>query len=73
MMLVEKARWRSTRRCTGHPEWRDLGVYAGGFMETFRTTRTKRPDDDDRPAAPHLRPHLRLPQQRTNVDAAIAS
>ena len=25
------------------PEWKDLGVYAGGFMETFRTTRTQRP------------------------------
>jgi CubicO group peptidase (beta-lactamase class C family) len=25
------------------PEWKDLGVYAGGFMETFRTRRTDRP------------------------------
>jgi CubicO group peptidase (beta-lactamase class C family) len=25
------------------PEWKDLGVYAGGFMETFRTRRPERP------------------------------
>ncbi len=25
------------------PEWRDLGVYEGGFMETFRTRRPDRP------------------------------
>ncbi len=25
------------------PEWRDLGVYQGGFMETFRTERPERP------------------------------
>src|SRR5262252_9130661 len=25
------------------PEWRDLGVYKGGFMETFRTERPQRP------------------------------
>jgi len=25
------------------PEWKDLGVYAGGFMETYRTTRPERP------------------------------
>ena len=25
------------------PEWKDLGVYAGGFMETFRTKRPERP------------------------------
>jgi CubicO group peptidase (beta-lactamase class C family) len=25
------------------PEWEDLGVYAGGFMETFRTRRPERP------------------------------
>ena len=25
------------------PEWKDLGVYNGGFMETFRTQRTERP------------------------------
>jgi len=25
------------------PEWKDLGVYAGGFMETFRTKRPDRP------------------------------
>jgi CubicO group peptidase (beta-lactamase class C family) len=25
------------------PEWKDLGVYAGGFMETFRTRRPDRP------------------------------
>ncbi|HUA36356.1 MAG TPA: serine hydrolase domain-containing protein [Candidatus Binataceae bacterium] len=25
------------------PEWKNLGVYAGGFMETFRTSRPERP------------------------------
>ena len=25
------------------PEWRELGVYQGGFMETYRTTRPERP------------------------------
>jgi CubicO group peptidase (beta-lactamase class C family) len=25
------------------PEWKDLGVYEGGFMETFRTSRPARP------------------------------
>src|SRR5262245_45194737 len=25
------------------PEWKNQGVYAGGFMETFRTTRPERP------------------------------
>ena len=25
------------------PEWKDLGVYQGGFMETYRTTRPERP------------------------------
>jgi CubicO group peptidase (beta-lactamase class C family) len=25
------------------PEWKDLGVYAGGFMESFRTRRPERP------------------------------
>jgi CubicO group peptidase (beta-lactamase class C family) len=25
------------------PEWKDLGVYQGGFMETYRTTRPARP------------------------------
>ncbi len=25
------------------PEWKDLGVYVGGFMETFRTKRPERP------------------------------
>jgi CubicO group peptidase (beta-lactamase class C family) len=25
------------------PEWRDLGVYQGGFLETFRTKRPERP------------------------------
>ena len=25
------------------PEWEDLGVYQGGFMETYRTTRPERP------------------------------
>ncbi len=25
------------------PEWKNMGVYAGGFMETFRTSRPERP------------------------------
>jgi CubicO group peptidase (beta-lactamase class C family) len=51
------------------PEWRDLGVYQGGFMETFRT---------ERPARPMLMIDLLRHtsgltygfQQTTNVDAA---
>jgi CubicO group peptidase (beta-lactamase class C family) len=51
------------------PEWRDLGVYKGGFMETFRT---------ERPARPMLMVDLLRHtsgltygfQQSTNVDAA---
>ncbi|BCW90503.1 hypothetical protein sos41_36730 [Alphaproteobacteria bacterium SO-S41] len=50
------------------PEWRDLGVYAGGFMETYQTTRTKRP----MMMVDLLRHTSGLTygfQQRTNVDA----
>ncbi len=51
------------------PEWKDLGVYQGGFMETFRT---------ERPARPMLIVDLLRHtsgltygfQQTTNVDAA---
>jgi CubicO group peptidase (beta-lactamase class C family) len=51
------------------PEWRGLGVYAGGFMETFRTTPTARP----MLMVDLLRHTSGLTygfQQRTNVDAA---
>jgi CubicO group peptidase (beta-lactamase class C family) len=51
------------------PEWKDLGVYAGGFMETFRTTRPARP----MLIVDLLRHTSGLTygfQQSTNVDAA---
>ena len=51
------------------PEWKDLGVYAGGFMETFRTTPPARP----MLVVDLLRHTSGLTygfQQRTNVDAA---
>ena len=51
------------------PEWKDLGVYNGGFMETFRTTRTERPMQ----VIDLLRHTSGLTygfQQSTNVDAA---
>lgn len=51
------------------PEWKDLGVYNGGFMETFRTKRTERPMQ----VIDLLRHTSGLTygfQQSTNVDAA---
>ncbi|MCP5432827.1 MAG: beta-lactamase family protein [Alphaproteobacteria bacterium] len=51
------------------PEWRDLGVYAGGFMETFRTAAAQRP----MLMVDLLRHTSGLTygfQQRSNVDAA---
>jgi len=51
------------------PEWRDLGVYKGGFMETFRTERPQRP----MLMVDLLRHTSGLTygfQQSTNVDAA---
>lgn len=51
------------------PEWRDLGVYEAGFMETFRTKRTDRP----MLMVDLLRHTSGLTygfQQSTNVDAA---
>jgi CubicO group peptidase (beta-lactamase class C family) len=51
------------------PEWRGLGVYAGGFMESFRTTPTARP----MLMVDLLRHTSGLTygfQQRTNIDAA---
>ena len=51
------------------PEWKDLGVYNGGFMETFRTKRPERPMQ----VIDLLRHTSGLTygfQQSTNVDAA---
>jgi CubicO group peptidase (beta-lactamase class C family) len=51
------------------PEWKDLGVYQGGFMETYRTTRPERP----MLMIDLLRHTSGLTygfQQNTNVDAA---
>jgi CubicO group peptidase (beta-lactamase class C family) len=51
------------------PEWKDLGVYQGGFMETFRTKRPERP----MLVVDLLRHTSGLTygfQQSTNVDAA---
>jgi len=69
MMLVEEGKVAlDTPVHRVIPEWRDLGVYAGGFMETYRTTRTKRP----MLMIDLLRHTSGLTygfQQRTNVDA----
>jgi CubicO group peptidase (beta-lactamase class C family) len=51
------------------PQWRELGVYEAGFLETFRTRRTSRPMR----IVDLLRHTSGLTydfQQRTNVDAA---
>ena len=51
------------------PQWRDLGVYEGGFLDTFRTKRTSAPMR----VIDLLRHTSGLTygfQQRTNVDAA---
>ena len=51
------------------PQWRDLGVYEGGFLQTFRTRRTSAPMR----VIDLLRHTAGLTygfQQRTNVDAA---
>ena len=51
------------------PQWRELGVYEAGFLETFRTRRTTRPMR----MIDLLRHTSGLTydfQQRTNVDAA---
>jgi CubicO group peptidase (beta-lactamase class C family) len=69
MMLVEEGKVAlDTPVHRVIPEWRDLGVYAGGFMETYRTTRTSRP----MMMIDLLRHTSGLTygfQQRTNVDA----
>lgn len=69
MMLVEEGKVAlDTPVHRVIPEWRDLAVYAGGFMETYRTTRTKRP----MMMIDLLRHTSGLTygfQQRTNVDA----
>lgn len=70
MMLVEEGKVAlDTPVHRVIPEWRGLEVYAGGFMETFRTTRTKRA----MLMVDLLRHTSGLTygfQQRTNVDAA---
>jgi len=70
MMLVEQGKVALDDPVHRHiPEWRDLGVYAGGFMETFRTRRTDRP----MLIVDLLRHTAGLTygfQQNTNVDAA---
>ena len=70
MMLVEEGKVAlDTPVHRVIPEWKGLEVYAGGFMETFRTVRTKRP----MMMIDLLRHTSGLTygfQQRTNVDAA---
>lgn len=70
MMLVEEGKVAlDTPVHRVIPEWKGLEVYAGGFMETFRTTRPKRP----MMMIDLLRHTSGLTygfQQRTNVDAA---
>src|SRR5918992_3334162 len=70
MMLVEEGRValdEPVHRLI--PQWRDLGVYEGGFIGTFRTRRTSAPMR----VVDLLRHTSGLTygfQQRTNVDAA---
>ena len=70
MMLVEEGRVALDDPVAKYiPEWAHLGVYAGGFMETFKTTPTARP----MLIVDLLRHTSGLTygfQQRTNVDAA---
>ena len=70
MMLVEEGRVALDDPVAKYiPEWSNLGVYAGGFMETFRTTPTARP----MLIVDLLRHTSGLTygfQQRSNVDAA---
>ena len=69
MMLVEEGKVAlDTPVHRFIPAWRDLGVYAGGFMETYQTTRPKRA----MMMVDLLRHTSGLTygfQQRTNVDA----
>ncbi|HEX4181005.1 MAG TPA: serine hydrolase domain-containing protein [Caulobacteraceae bacterium] len=70
MMLVEEGRVALDDPVSKFiPEWKDLGVYDGGFMETFRTRPPARPMQ----IVDLLRHTSGLTygfQQRTNVDAA---
>jgi CubicO group peptidase (beta-lactamase class C family) len=70
MMLVEEGRIALDDPVHRYiPQWRNLGVYEGGFMETFRTRPTKAPMR----IIDLLRHTSGLTyglQQRTNVDAA---
>jgi len=70
MMLVEEGQVALDDPVAKYiPEWANLGVYAGGFMETFRTTPPARP----MLIVDLLRHTSGLTygfQQRTNVDAA---
>ncbi|NWG45962.1 MAG: beta-lactamase family protein [Alphaproteobacteria bacterium] len=70
MQLVEQGRIALDEPVHRHiPDWRDLGVYAAGFMETFRTRGAERP----MLVVDLLRHTSGLTygfQQRTNVDAA---
>lgn len=70
MMLVEEGKVALDDPVSRFiPSWKDLAVYAGGFMETFRTRRTQRP----MLMVDLLRHTSGLTygfQQRTNVDAA---
>ena len=70
MMLVEEGRVALDDPVHRYiPQWRDLGVYEGGFIGTFRTRRTSAPMR----VVDLLRHTSGLTygfQQRTNVDAA---
>jgi CubicO group peptidase (beta-lactamase class C family) len=70
MMLVEEGRISLDDPVHRHiPQWRDLAVYEGGFIGTFRTRRTSAPMR----VIDLLRHTSGLTygfQQRTNVDAA---
>ena len=63
----------TTRSRRWIPSWRDLTVYRAGAARRLRHAAGRCADARDRPDAPHLGPDLRLPELRTNVDAAYRS
>ena len=62
MMLVEEGRVSLDDPVHRYiPQWRDLGVYEGGFIGAFRTKPHQRADARRRPHAPHVGTDLRFP------------
>ena len=63
MMLVEEGRVALEDPVEAFiPAWKDLGVFAAGIPPQCLTDADRAADADGRPAAPYLRPDLRLPE-----------